>query len=170
MILPGYVVTMAGYNGWQNRQLEAALDAVPDAVLRADRGAFFGSILGTLNHLLWGDLMWMSRFAPERAMRPEGGIADSPGLCEAYGDWRAARRSLDGEIEEWAAGLHAAALAGPLNWFSGALGRDVTKPMALCVVHMFNHQTHHRGQVHAMLTKEGLKAPVSDLFAMPEDV
>ncbi|MGM0741406.1 MAG: DinB family protein [Pseudomonadota bacterium] len=54
MILPGYGVTMARYNDWQNRQLEVALDGVPDAVLRADQGAFFGSILGTLNHLLWG--------------------------------------------------------------------------------------------------------------------
>ncbi|MGM0741407.1 MAG: DinB family protein [Pseudomonadota bacterium] len=110
----------------------------------------------------------MSRFAPERVERPDKGIADSPGLCEAYADWCAARRSLDGEIADWAAGLDEGELAGTLGWYSGALGREVSKPLALCVTHMFNHQTHHRGQVHAMLTKEGLKAPVSDLFAMPE--
>jgi len=57
---------------------------------------------------------------------------------------------------------------GNLTWYSGAADREVTKPMALCVAHFFNHQTHHRGQLHAMLTADGMEAPVSDLFLMPE--
>ncbi len=62
MIDRDYCIAMAHYNAWQNTQLTDSLDGVGDAVLRQDRGAFFGSILGTLNHVLWGDTLWMSRF------------------------------------------------------------------------------------------------------------
>ena len=168
MIDPGYVRMMARYNAWQNRQLSEALDGVPLEVLRADHGAFFGSILGTLGHILWADRMWMSRFAPDLQAAPEGGIAASPGSCPTFGAWDAERFAMDGVIARWARGLHALDLTGKLTWFSAASGAEVTRPLATCVIHMFNHQTHHRGQVHAMLTKSKIAAPVSDLFLMPE--
>lgn len=168
MIDAGYVRQMARYNAWQNRQLTTALDGQADDVLRADRGAFFGSIFWTLNHILWGDTIWMSRFT-SAVEKPAGGIPDSTGLTPTYPVWSAERFRMDGRIRVWADGLDSIDLTGQLTWYSGALGRDVTKPMALCVAHMFNHQTHHRGQIHAMVTAAGLDAPVSDLFAMPED-
>ena len=168
MITGDWVRMMARYNAWQTGQLLDGLDGMSEADLRADRGAFFGSILGTLNHLLWGDGMWMARF--DGGPAPAGRIADSTGLHPGLDGWRAARLSMDGRIIDWATGLQDGDLAGALTWFSGATGREVSKPLAECVTHMFNHQTHHRGQVHAMLTAAGAKAPVSDLVFMPEEV
>ncbi len=169
MIDPDYARRMARYNAWQNRQMAEALDGVALEVLREDHGAFFGSILGTLSHVLWADRVWMHRFAPDRVAAPGRSIAESPDLCPTFGVWDADRFALDGQIGLWAERLHAVDLTGDLTWYSGALGREVCKPVALCVVHMFNHQTHHRGQVHAMMTRAGLAAPVTDLFAMPEE-
>ena len=84
------------------------------------------------------------------------------------GDWSAQRFDLDGKITLWADGLHMIDLKGDLNWYSGAAGQDMSKPYSICVMHFLNHQTHHRGQVHAMLTAAGQSAPVSDLALMPE--
>jgi len=166
MITPAYCVTMARYNTWQNRCMRRAMEQLPEPELTRDRGAFFGSILGTANHLLWGDGMWMSRFADVE--KPAVGIKESPGLTPTSAVWEAERFRLDGRIELWAEALHAVDVAGNLTWYSGALGREVSKPFGLCIAHMFNHQTHHRGQIHAMLTAAGAKTEDTDLFAMPE--
>ena len=167
MIDRDYCVMMARYNAWQNRQLTDLLEALAATDLTRDRGAFFGSILGTINHLLWGDQIWMSRF--DGGAAPTAGIPESAGMLPTLGTWDAERFRMDGRIRRWAQALNNVDLQGDLTWYSGAMGREVTRPLALCVVHMFNHQTHHRGQVHAMLTAAGSSAPVSDLFFMPED-
>lgn len=166
MIDPRYVLTMARYNAWQNRQLRAAFDTLSDADLRKDRKGFFKSLLGTANHLLWGDLIWMSRF--DGGPKPDGGIPDSVALHPTAATWAAERYRTDARILHWAGRLDAIDLKGDLTWFSGALGREVSRPLDLCIVHFFNHQTHHRGQMHAMLTAAGVEAPVTDLFIMPE--
>ncbi|GAB4287952.1 MAG: DinB family protein [Roseovarius sp.] len=166
MILPDYARVMARYNGWQNRLLAEALEGVPLAELTADRGAAFGSILGTLNHLLWADALWMSRLDPAFAP-PAGGLADSAGLCPTLGVWEAERFVLDGRIAGWAAQLSAVRLAGEVRWPGAAGGEEMRRPVALVVMHMFNQQAHHRAQVHAMMTAAGLAAPVSDLCGMP---
>ncbi len=165
MIGSEYIREMARYNAWQNRQLFELLQAMDEDDLYRDRGAFFGSIMGTLGHLLWGDHIWMSRF--DGGSAPEGGIAHSAGQHTRLDSWRAARETMDGRIVDWARTVDEAGLQGDLDWYSGAVGAQVTRPVALCVVHMFNHQTHHRGQVHAMLTAAGSGAPVSDLVFMP---
>jgi uncharacterized damage-inducible protein DinB len=157
---------MGRYNAWQNRSIVAASDTLSEADRKADRGAFFGSIQGTLSHLLWGDLIWMSRF--DGGDPPPGGIPESPTL---FADWTALKReraATDERIEAWAARLDEADLEGDLSWHSGALGREVTKPRALLITHFFNHQTHHRGQVHAMLTAAGARPGATDLAFMPE--
>lgn len=136
--------------------------------LTLDRGGFFGSILATANHLLWGDTIWMSRFDPS-VEKPAGGISESVELHLTVGSWAADRFRMDGKIQFWADGLHAVDLQGTLTWYSGAAGREISAPIPKTVVHFFNHQTHHRGQIHAMLTAIGRKAPVSDLFLMPEE-
>ena len=166
LITPDYVVTFARYNAWQNKQMKAALEGLSDAALREDRGAFFGSLLATANHILWGDWIWMSRFdgRPGPGMDGRAGLTLFPTLAT----WSADRFRMDGRISLWANRLDTVDLTGDLTWYSGSSGREVTKPLALLVVHFFNHQTHHRGQVHAMLTATGSKAPVSDLFLMPE--
>lgn len=166
MITPEYCVAMARYNRWQNRGLVAAADSLDPAAREADRGAFFGSIAATLSHLLWGDLVWMARF--DGGPRPAGSIAESPALFPDWGDFRRERAATDARIIDWATMLGPGGLDGDLFWYSAALGRKVQKSKALCVVHLFNHQTHHRGQVHAMLTAAGARPGDTDLFIMPE--
>ncbi|MDU8929197.1 DinB family protein [Alisedimentitalea sp. MJ-SS2] len=167
MIDSDYVKTMARYNDWQNRQMETSFAVLSEEALQADRGAFFGSIQGTLSHLLWGDWIWMSRF--DGGDGPEGGIPDSAGMILTFRDWAEARDRMDARILRWAEGVSTADLAGDLTWFSGAAGFEVSRPLAMCVTHMFNHQTHHRGQLHSMATATGAKDWVSDLFLMPEE-
>jgi len=168
VIEKGYVVAMARYNAWQNSQLSEIVEGMEENALTQDRGAFFGSIFGTMNHLLWGDTLWMSRWCPD-VSAPEGGIAQSTTLTLTLGAWSAERFRMDGRIRIWSKTLDNIDLRGDLTWYSGAQGRTVTRPMSLCVAHMFNHQTHHRGQIHAMVSQAGATPPVSDLFAMPED-
>jgi uncharacterized damage-inducible protein DinB len=167
MINPGYVLTMARYNAWQNRQMKEAMETLSDDALRTDRGAFFGSIMATANHILWGDRMWMSRFQGQEP--PKDGIEASTTITPTYAVWSAERFRMDGRILLWAEKLQALDLVGDLTWYSGFMKKDVTRPVGALVAHMFNHQTHHRGQIHAMLTAAGAKAPVSDLFFMPQD-
>jgi uncharacterized damage-inducible protein DinB len=165
MIDAAYVQRMARYNRWQNENLYGAADALSDAERQRTRGAFFGSIHATLNHLLWGDRIWMSRLAG--TPRPEGGIPQSVSLYADWNDLKRERAAFDTVIVDWADQLEDASLAGELTWFSGAIKAEVRKPKWLLVTHMFNHQTHHRGQVHCMLTQAGSKPGDTDLPLMP---
>jgi uncharacterized damage-inducible protein DinB len=161
IIRPAYARTMAAYNSEMNRRLYAAASRLDDAQRRADRGAFFKSIHGTLNHLLWADQAWMSRFAGWD--KPTVAGAQSAELFAEFAPMRAARADLDARIEGWAASLDDSWLDQDLTFFSGTLQRETTMPRGLLVAHMFNHQTHHRGQVHAMLTAAGEKTGDTDL-------
>ena len=169
MITPGYVQTMARYNAWQNKQLSDVVQQMDQADLDQQRGAFFGSIQSTLSHLLWGDEMWMSRFDPEGGGKPQGGIGESAARYPDADGWAVARQACDDRILAWGGRVAQDELDGPLSWYSGAAGRDMSMPFGRLVAHFFNHQTHHRGQVHAMLTAAGQPAPVSDRFMMPKD-
>ena len=165
MISTEWVRLMARYNAWQNEQVMAAVRHMPAAELTRDRGAFFGSILGTLNHLVWGDLMWMSRF--DGGPSAEVPLSESADYFPTIGAWEAERFRLDGRIRLWAASLHEIDLVGDLTWHSVAFGKEFRKPMGLCVTQLFNHQTHHRGQVHAMLTAAGVDPGPTDVPFMP---
>ena len=157
---------MARYNAWQNRQLTQVLTGVDDDVLRADRGAFFGSIMATLNHILWADTIWMSRFH-DRIPAPD---PDGPSHLEytpTFGVWSADRFRMDGAIRMWADTLRTLDLKRRLSWYSGTLERDMKQPLEVCVTHMFNHQTHHRGQVHAMLTAADAEPEPTNLSMLP---
>ncbi len=166
MVTVDFCKTMARYNRWQNSSLFAASDALSDDARREDRGSFFGSIHRTLSHLAWGDTIWMSRF--DGWERPECGIPESPVWITEWDALQAFRGPSDERIIAWADALTSDRLAGDLTWFSGASGREQNKPLALCVVHFFNHQTHHRGQVHSMLTAAGATPEATDLFLMSE--
>lgn len=168
MMGPRYVQTMARYNSWQNSQLRPILEAMPHEALTQDRGCFFPSLLATANHLLWADTIWMSRFDPS-VEPPEGGIEQSVDLHPTIGSWAADRFRMDGKVRLWADGLRALDMRDTLAWYSRSLGREILSPLETCIVHFFNHQTHHRGQLHAMLTAAGETAPVTDLILMPED-
>ena len=161
MITPAWVRAMAAYNAEMYRRLYRAADTLDEAARRAERAAFFGSLHGTLSHLLWGDTVWMHRF--DGWDRPAQRIPESPGMIAQWEALKAARAADDARIEAWAARLAPAELEGALTWFSGATGREMTKPRWLCVAHMFNHQTHHRGQAHALLTRLGVRVGDTDL-------
>jgi uncharacterized damage-inducible protein DinB len=162
MISPDHVRLMARYNEWQNRSLFAAAETLPEPDRRLDRGAFFGSIFGTLNHVAWGDSVWMHRFTG----RPKPTIPnrESPTLFPDWQSLAAARQALDAEILAWSSHVTAEWLATNQTWYSGAAGRDVSRPNWALAAHFFNHQTHHRGQVHAMLTAAGARPDDTDLF------
>ena len=166
MIAPDFARMMARYNAWQNGNLFGAAGTLPEEARRQDRGAFFGSVHRTLSHLMWGDLVWLSRF--DGGPMPEGGIGGSADLFPDWEELHALRQRTDARIGAWAEALTADQLSGDLTWFSGAAGREVSRPLALLTVHFFNHQTHHRGQVHAMLTAAGTRPGDTDLFLMPD--
>jgi uncharacterized damage-inducible protein DinB len=167
MITPAYCQTMARYNAWQNHSLYMAANGLDEAACEADRGAFWGGIRTTLAHLMWADMLWIARL--------DGGEGPSVGVGEAAGayDWVTlwqARPKLDARIAAWAWMVLPEDLEGDLTWYSGFLGHDMTRPRGLCVMQLFNHQTHHRGQVHAMLTAAGARPDDTDLQLLPEDV
>ena len=169
MITPAYVQRMARYNAWQNNQLMGVVDAVDQVDLDLDRAAFFGSIQGTLSHLLWGDLLWMSRF-DARCDPPGAPLDKSKGNFKTKAAWQSERLACDGRIHRWAEDVGESDLNDQISWFSEAEQKDFSEDSSLCIVHFFNHQTHHRGQVHAMLTAAGQNAPVTDVPFMPEDI
>lgn len=158
---------MARYNRWQNDNLLTAASQLTDADRQAPRGAFFGSIQQTFSHLLWADRAWIGRFT-DTAL-PGGGIADSVSLIEDWGSFRQDRAQMDQRIIEWADTVAPDWFAGEISWFSGALGRQMTRPRRELVAQLFNHQTHHRGQIHAMLTAAGARPGDTDLPFMPDE-
>jgi uncharacterized damage-inducible protein DinB len=150
----------ARYNAWANELIYDATAALPDADYRADRGVFFKSLHGTLNHLLVADRIWMKRFT---------GSGDAPGrldaiLFEDLASLRAARRAEDARIVTYIDGLSDDDLQGRLSYRTVTNPRDVEQPLAPALLHFFNHQTHHRGQAHAILTGLGQNAPSLDLL------
>jgi len=163
MIEPGYCRTMARYNEWMNAGLYELAACLPEEDLRADLGAHFGSIFATFNHLLWADQLWMSRFTG----RPRPGVGIRERLYDDFDALRAAREAMDEEIRAWADGVTREWLAGTVSWRSGQDGGTRSRPAWLLVAHLFNHQTHHRGQITAMFTRLGHDPGVTDLPWMP---
>ncbi len=162
MITPAYVRVMAAYNSEMNRRIYTGADRLTDAQRREDRGLFWGSLFGTLNHLMWADRQWMSRLSDW----PRNTIPNpqSPTLFADYDDLRRERIKADAALEAWAEGIDEAWLDQDLVWFSGAAGREMRKAKRGLLVHFFNHQTHHRGQAHAALTAFGVDPGDTDLF------
>jgi uncharacterized damage-inducible protein DinB len=153
---------LASYNSWANARLYDAAERMPDSRYREDRGAFFGSVHRTLNHLLVADRIWFKRF---------GARTEAPGaldviLFEDLTALRAAREEEDAAIIAWIDGLAPAALTGTLSYRTIVNPDAITQPLGSALTHVFNHQTHHRGQIHALMTAlEGRDfAPSLDLI------
>lgn len=166
-ITPEYCQMMARYNRWQNTGLRKITEEMDAEALDRDHGAFFGSIRRTLNHLLWADRLWMHRLAGWPV--PGGGLGESVTLTSRIEDWATERFRTDGRIVLWADGLKAVDLTGEVTFTSRSLGGTVSRPIQPLVMHLFNHQAHHRGQVHAMLTAQGIVPPPTDLLYLPDD-
>lgn len=169
MITSSYLRTMAAYNAEMNRRIYDAAGHLSEAERRMPRGAFWGSIHGTLVHILWGDQQWMSRF--DSWPRPATPIKESDRFIEGWEELRAARETADAGIARWAETVDEAWLGEDLVWFSGAAQREIRAPKRLLVAHFFNHQTHHRGQAHALLTAAGQRTGDTDLFlVVPQSI
>jgi len=149
---------MAEYNRVANGLLYDAVGTLPPSAYAKPRQAFFGSIQGALNHIIVGDRIWLDRF--EGRETPSTDLDAIP--YPAFDDLRAARNREDARIDAMAAGLTANFLAGDLAYVNNQ-GRDMTDPAVVCVAHFFNHQTHHRGQVHDMLSQTGTPPPSLDM-------
>ena len=166
--------TMAAYNTWMNDKVYAAAARLGDGEATRERGAFFGSIFGTLGHLVVADTIWLKRFAqlPARhaALRPLD-AEPMPTRLDAhpYPDLAALaarRRELDAMIEAWAAALGEDELSGVLR-YANTRGQPFVRPLFVLLMHFFNHQTHHRGQASTLLTQAGEDVGATDLVAMP---
>lgn len=155
-----HLAMMAGYNAWCNARIYDAAARLPDADYRADRGAFFKSVHGTLNHILVADRIWLKRFT---------GQGEAPDrldaiLFENLPELRAARETEDSRIVSYIDSLSETELAGRIRYRTITNPADVEQPLAPALIHFFNHQTHHRGQVHGLLTGFGLEGPSLDLI------
>jgi uncharacterized damage-inducible protein DinB len=153
----------AEYNRWMNEKIYAAAATLSDADRKKDLGAFFKSLHGTLNHLLWGDTAWLSRFTGTKASLPPVGTI----FIEDFAVLSRVRAELDGEIIAWAASVTEEWLRLPCTWTSKMYERSFTHPQWAMVAQMFNHQTHHRGQVTTLLMQLGVDPGVTDIPLLP---
>ena len=163
MITPEYCQLMARYNRWMNERLYALLSEMPDEERKRDRGAFFRSMHGTLNHLLWGDRIWLSRFTDEPFIVPAFG-AD---MFADFADLSREREMTDRKILNWAGNVSATWLEGTLSYTSKVDGRARELPRAAAVLQLFNHGTHHRGQLTALISQAGRDPGETDIPWLP---
>lgn len=164
MITTSHSVLMAQYNEWMNSRMYALCASLPAEELHRNRGAFFESIYGTLNHIAYGDLAFMSRFTGNPRVVPDPGTD----LFGTFSRLRAERETLDRRILVWSESLSQDWLAEPLTYTSKIDGKTRTVPRWVLVTHMFNHQTHHRGQVTTLLSQMGLDVGTTDIPFMSQ--
>ena len=161
--LRDYAMAMARYNQWMNGQLFEAAATLSHEQRTADRGAFVRSIHGTLNHLFLVDRSWMQRFHGEAVTM----TSTDQELFADFDELRAARQLIDQKFINWAAGLEAVEPSRSFTFFSVVYQKQITIPYVAAVMQVFNHQTHHRGQITTLLSQFGVDAGVTDLPLMP---
>ena len=155
-----HFMMFAGYNAWANTRIYDAAAALSPEEWQRDTGAVFKSMMGTLNHLLATDRIWLKRMT---------GRGDAPNTLDAiiHSDFerlRTARRAEDQRIVEWLEGLSDTDLRGRFSYLTVSELRTVSQRIAPALAHLFNHQTHHRGQAHAILTTLGQPSVPLDLI------
>jgi uncharacterized damage-inducible protein DinB len=176
MAIKQHLELLASYNAWMNAKVCEAAARLDARELVRDRGAFFGSVLGTLNHLVVGDTIWLQRFATHPAcgvtLRE---VADLPAPASLdqllFADLQALtthRVWLDAQISQWIAALTESDLDQVLH-YRNTRGIPADKRYASLILHFFNHQTHHRGQVSTLLHQAGEDIGVTDLLALIPD-
>jgi len=143
---------MAAYNRQMNRQFYSACAKLSEAERKQDRHVFFSSIHGTLNHLLLVDRLWLGGFTDN----PQAFAALNTELYADFDELRAERERTDADILTWVETLTVEKLEAPFD-------ERLDFPMWLTVTHFFNHQTHHRGQLSALLGQSDLDYGVTDI-------
>ena len=154
---------LARYNTWMNERMYALIANLPDEQRRRDMGAFFGSIHRTLNHILWGDRIWLGRFTGTPCtVAPYG--------ADTYGEFATLekeRERTDTEILAWAGALRLEWFATTLEYRGSADGRLRALPSWVAAAQLFQHATHHRGQLTTLLKQAGKDIGVTDLQGLP---
>ena len=144
-----YFAMFAAYNRWANERLYEAARKLPEEEYRRPRGAFFGSLHGTLNHLLLADRIWMRRFTGEGPLYTQ---LDEI-LFDEFGALEAARQVEDERIIAYVDSLETSDLDETFTYRTVVNPVDITQPRRTALAHFFNHQTHHRGQAHCLVTE-----------------
>lgn len=155
--------TFAQYNRWMNERLYAVCAEIPDAERKRDRGAFFESMHGTLNHLLLADKLWLGRFLGEPFS------VDSLDQ-ELYGDFdamRAERERTDAVIIDYVNNLDEAAIDAEFRFTTMVNPAEHAYVLRHVLQQFFNHQTHHRGQLTTLISQAGYEPGVTDLMWVP---
>jgi len=171
--MTGYLTRMARYNQWVNRRLYDKVQLLPAAEIAEDRGAFFGSILGTLNHILVGDMFWLRRFSSSKlckdALTPISEMTMPTSLRDILFDdiqiLRTKREEMDALILDFSDTWNDEILASPIHYRNMA-GEKHQQPLGALLQHFFNHQTHHRGQVTTLLFQAGIDPEATDFLVM----
>jgi uncharacterized damage-inducible protein DinB len=165
---PEWIAALARYNRWMNDKLYTLAATLSDEARKRDSGAFFKSIHGTFNHLLVADRIWLARFkgiiAPEGCLAPGGIRALDQELYANFDELRRERELTDKELSAWVSELTPERLAAPLVFVRH--GQRLEAMLWGVVAHVFNHQTHHRGQITTLLMQQGCDPGVTDLFWM----
>lgn len=162
MIDSNYCLTMANYNHWMNQKLYEVCAVITDTNRKKDCGAFFKSIHGTLNHLLYGDRAWMGRF-----VQKPFSVKVGQQLCTNFDELHEQRNMTDLEIIEWSNNISKEWLEKPFEYTSNVDGKTRILPAWILVIHMFNHQTHHRGQVTTLIKQLGYEPSITDIPWLP---
>ncbi len=169
---------MARYNAWFNERLYAACEQLDDAGRKLERGAFFGSIHRTLNHLIVADQIWLKRLHQCGQDNGFDSVALSPAVLDlapghglgepVFDDWaplRVKRRQMDEAIGQWLAAMPVE-FPGYTMRYSNSKGLQRQHSAWKALSHFFNHQTHHRGQVTTLLMQAGVDVGTTDLIAL----
>jgi uncharacterized damage-inducible protein DinB len=164
---------MARYNAWMNAKVYDTAGTLPPEEIDADRGAFFKSVLGTLNHLVVADVIWLKRIAEMPASRPaldgmeaiERPTSLGERLEPDLASLRVRRDELDAMIVAFLEGLLEKDLDTVVR-YARIDGTSQAKPLAGILAHLFNHQTHHRGQITTLFSQAGVDVGVTDLHVL----
>jgi len=150
----------AAYNRWANERIYDAAEYLSDEEWERDVRAFFGSICGTLNHVLVADRIWMHRFTGTGETHRTLSEMPHPRFAEL----KTARGAMDERIVDYADSLDEETLGGLFSYVSITNPTEITQPLAPALAHFFNHQTHHRGHAHMILSVLEHEPPPLDLI------
>ena len=163
MISVEYCRLLARHNRWMNERMYAAASAMTDEERKRDRGAFFGSLHRTLNHILWGDRVWLGRFVGA----PFEVAAYGADMHPSFEELARERETADTMILDWAGKLTPAWLDGTLSYRRSSDGGRRELPAWIAATHLYQHAVHHRGQATTLLMQAGHDMGATDLPYLP---
>lgn len=177
MKLKEHVYLMADYNQWINQKIYEAVSPMAPEQLHEDKGAFFGSIFASLNHICVGDTLWLKRFSSAllryEAYAPISELTTPASLdaflANNFNDLKDRRVLLDEALLEIASLITDEELLQPIS-YQNSKGVKANKTLFNLLMHLFNHQTHHRGQITTLLSQSGIDIGITDLVFIQPNV